>query len=1752
MKNFLLRSVKFSQTFLLVIALLLISVTVFAQPPNDNCAGARLLTSGTSCNNIAGTLINATSSALSTCGSAGSPDVFYSFVAKYNEPVITLNNVGADLLATNPRIQVLTACGGTNIICGVSPLLTNNLVIGTTYIIRVTTNNTFPPPASGTFGFDICVTDRIQIDYSKSYTNVTDGLTGGTINPGDVLEIRATFVIGGNAAQSVTNISFFDTLRFNNGLDFNGPLASRTNEGKIYRTFTTAPLDDAGSVTSFGVSDTAIRINLGLGATAALGGTLSSSSRPNFFGNCIIMATYRLKVGATFGTKINIGGGRFGYSIGSNNYSIAFPRDSIIVSPTLTACSDAVSPENLIGSANNGTFGAPATGVSAAGTQNGGAAAINTTYGYQNMTGNSPQDYFYARANNTSGSNSINQVLPKPGGGDRVFGVWDITGDHTGAINPAKGNKPCNPSLPVSATNPCGYLLAINAAYRSDVVFEYDVTGACSETFYEVSAWFKNICYKCGIDSAARRPSDAGYIPTSPGDSSGVRPNIAMKLDGIHYYTTGDLVYQGLGGTQNGSDTLNNWVRRSFVFKTGVGQTNFKITFANNAPGGGGNDWAIDDIQLRTCYPDMIYAPPNPIAFFGSPLTLSDTIRSYFDNYRHYKWQRRPETTGIWADIPGEIGVGTPVLAGSTYDYIVYYTIPGTATQPLNSGDLYRVVVASNLVNLSNGCNYSPDVSFGLFPVNAPCKFEATNKAIVPENTTINWNNLDWSLGHIPTCCESAEITYASAKAGVTLGHVQITNDICIINLTLINSSTRDLQLFRTVLNPTFNMYMRGNVRMQAVGNFVTDSCVFIARGNNTINVDGNTEIGKAADNAISVFGTEPSANAYVNYLLAGDSLTINRLGFIGNKFASVRLNPTLGTAVLVNNTNTTPFPNAVTFDRLIIGNSNARTVRLAGSNLNSFLNDNGGYLEVTDNSTLIMPANYTLNARDFITAGTYNSQVFLRPGSNLNIGGSLGGITGSNFPRFFNSYNLNATSTVFFNGTVAQTIPGVLNNVSLYGNITLGGTGLKTASNGNTILAGSLWRRSGGHTFAALKGRFTFTSSTALQRYFADAGTSTTNFYDLTNNNTNTLGLSIDSTIGVLNQLQLNLNSRFTLNTGDVIMKSSDSLTAHVANLGTTIPTINYNTTYRFQIERYLYGEKSWRFLATPVLENANDPSSPTVGASWRENNAPLTANGYGTAITGLTAPSFGATGLLDHVSPFPSMKYYNYAINNFIGIADATNFKLSNAEGYMLFVRGDRGAANVLNPSVLGTPTTLRMKGRIRTADQSFTIPGIGVQSIGNPYAAQINFASVTKSVGVVNAFTIWDPRLQGAQGVGGYQNYVLNGSNYTLNGLAAGAIRNNIESGEAFFIQTNTAGAKTITIKEADKGILSNLVSRQGSEQVNVSTLEVELAEKNSSGDKTVIDAVSTSFDAQFSSNLDNDDAVKFINARNNLFIPKSGRRLVVEKRPTLSITDSVHLGFSGLSNRGYQFKVTPFLLTRTGLNAYMLDRFHNKEIELSLSSSSQVDFEITSDPASRAQNRFSIIFKKSANNLTAITATRNADKTVTVKWGVENESAAKDYVVEHSLNGINFTALGNKIPTDNAGGDPVYEYKDETATRSAQWYRVIAKVLGKSDSYTAIASVLALPEVAVETTSSIAISPNPIVGNTINLSFKNMPVGNYDLKIANAAGQVMFKTSMNIQVENVTKTVNVRKLAAGIYQAIILDERGRQHVLKLFVP
>src|SRR6185436_16282844 len=368
---------------------------------------------------------------------------------------------------------------------------------------------------------------------------------------------------------------------------------------------------DAGWYTVNGC-DTIIQMNLGPTASSAYRGSLANNSRPSVYGStCIIMATYRVQVYSTYNQKINWGGGAFTYKDGSNMKLASFRNDSLVVYVSPGLCSSSLSSNNQVGIETNGTFGAASGSTPLV--RNRAVSTAVPSYTYKPFTVNSggPNDYFYGIPNNTSSTfttiNTYNKATLGSSVPQRVFGHWDIIGDHTGASNTAKGNPPCDTTLPVSAANPCGYMLVVNAAYKTDTAFRSTITSLCPNTYYEISAWVRNICYKCGCDVNGIGASGAGYIPFAANDSSGVPPNLAFQINGQDYYQTGNIYYTGTGPgiTQQASDTVNTWVKRGFVYKTGPSQTNFEFLIRNNAPGGGGNDWAIDDIAVSTCLPIM-------------------------------------------------------------------------------------------------------------------------------------------------------------------------------------------------------------------------------------------------------------------------------------------------------------------------------------------------------------------------------------------------------------------------------------------------------------------------------------------------------------------------------------------------------------------------------------------------------------------------------------------------------------------------------------------------------------------------------------------------------------------------------------------------------------------------------------------------------------------------------------------------------------------------------------------------------------------------------------------------------------------------------------------------------------------------------------------------------------------------------------------------------------------------------------------
>lgn len=697
------------------------NICVTNPPANNNCSGATTIVPQNTCVTGAGgsqvngnTLVNANGSGVAaTCGGNADDDVWFSFVAAYNTQNITLSSIGSNIAVNGSgsggsvMMDVFSSsnntCGGvlTPIACGYASGtnligFANGLTVGNTYFIRVYSANAVALLTNATF--NICVTNPFTgaptLYFGKSFINITKGVGGGTVETGDVLEIRAAVTL--RPTSILDSCAFFDNVPA--GTTYvPGSLAILTNEGKVYKGFSDAAGDDAGQNVSG-----AIRINMGFNtydnpATPTRKGRIRSGHFPTVSGSCVMLASYRVTVTAPINSIINLGGGTFTYSLITDITNVQtnnFNQNNVIVYSNTGLCTNA-SGVNVLDAGLPGDF----NGTFGSGNLINRVASPNMPpgYAYTTLTGGRPGDFTYAIPNNTSNNPagySTNNSWPKPESPvvRRIFGVWDVIGDHTGASDPLAGNSAAD----TTNGGVGGYMLLVNAAYNLDTVFKYPISGLCPNTYYEMSFWVRNVCSRCGVDSLGRGASGvsvpAGYIPTDIGDSSGVYPNLSFSIDDVNHYTTGNIKYTG------------QWVKKGFVFRTGVAQTSIVFAIANNAPGGGGNDWALDDISIATCTPNLNLVPSgNSQVCFGNQVNLACQVVSFFNNYVYYQWQVSHNNGATWTDTL-TMGTGTPSVSGGNYVYNA--TFPSFLADSSSHMVQYRIRVATTPANLYSGCSF--------------------------------------------------------------------------------------------------------------------------------------------------------------------------------------------------------------------------------------------------------------------------------------------------------------------------------------------------------------------------------------------------------------------------------------------------------------------------------------------------------------------------------------------------------------------------------------------------------------------------------------------------------------------------------------------------------------------------------------------------------------------------------------------------------------------------------------------------------------------------------------------------------------------------------------------------------------------------------------------------------------------------------------------------------------------------------------
>lgn len=319
-------------------------------------------------------------------------------------------------------------------------------------------------------------------------------------------------------------------------------------------------------------------------------------------------------------------------------------------------------------------------------------------------------------------------------------GTWvNLSGDHTG--------------------DPNGYMMVINASYNPSDFYVQTVSGLCAGTTYQFAAWIMNLAVVPGqilsnVTLSIEKPD-------------------GTLLDSIH---TGDIPQANPG----------IWRQYGFYFTTPAGISSVVIRMTNNAPGGNGNDLALDDISFRPAGPPISVTTAGAVndtlticAGNPQPRSFQGIVGSCYGS-PVYQWQQ--DVNGTWTDLPGAVNLS-------------YATIPVTAG--LYS---YRLTAAqSGNIGISSCKVASTPVTIQVLPIPDPAVTisDSSNSICAGQMATFTAAPTDggdaplyqWLVNGAPVSATGPIYTSAVLNNADQISCVMTSNAACALSPTAISNS---------------------------------------------------------------------------------------------------------------------------------------------------------------------------------------------------------------------------------------------------------------------------------------------------------------------------------------------------------------------------------------------------------------------------------------------------------------------------------------------------------------------------------------------------------------------------------------------------------------------------------------------------------------------------------------------------------------------------------------------------------------------------------------------------------------------------------------------------------------------------------------------------------------------------------------------------------------------------------------------------
>lgn len=297
-------------------------------------------------------------------------------------------------------------------------------------------------------------------------------------------------------------------------------------------------------------------------------------------------------------------------------------------------------------------------------------------------------------------------------------GSWHtLSGDHT----PGDGN---------------GYYMLVNASNTPGDFYVDTIRGLCPNTSYEFATWVKNVL----------KPDACSF--------NGIKPNLTFNIE----TTTGTIITTFNSGDIRSEDPAV-WRQYGTYFQTPVGISDVVIRLRNNAPGGCGNDLALDDITFRPCGPQVTaeVGTTDSSEYFACEsdhrdLLLNTSFSPGIYANPSFQWQFSPNGT-TWTNIPGAttpsyLHKASPV---GSYFYRMLIADGGNinSVSCRLSSNIISITVSQPVAQVTNyvfGC-YGSDIGFyaaggSFYSWTGPAGFTSTAQG--PKLKNVQFNNSGW------------------------------------------------------------------------------------------------------------------------------------------------------------------------------------------------------------------------------------------------------------------------------------------------------------------------------------------------------------------------------------------------------------------------------------------------------------------------------------------------------------------------------------------------------------------------------------------------------------------------------------------------------------------------------------------------------------------------------------------------------------------------------------------------------------------------------------------------------------------------------------------------------------------------------------------------------------------------------------------------------------------------------------------------